>query len=110
MLWVVPARVEGTWRITVAGAPEQQPYTIKVKQKFQQLVGEALQGGRRVEVKDMRLEGNRIRFVLVPSASRAAPREFSGVVNGNQIRGEVTSARATARWTAKRLVTAAQAR
>ena len=110
MLWVVPARVEGTWRISVAGASDQQPYTIKVKQKFQQLTGEALQGGRRIEVKDVRLEGDRIRFVLVPPVPRAAPREFRGVVNGNVIRGEVTTARATASWTAKRLVTAVQAR
>lgn len=109
MLWVVPARVEGVWRIALAGNPDN-PYTIKLKQKFQQLEGEALQGGRRVEIKDMHLEGDKIRFVLQPGAPRAAPREFRGVVNGNQIRGEVTVAQVTVNWTAKRAVTSAQTR
>jgi len=109
MLWVVPARVEGTWRIALGGAPGQQPYTLKVTQKFQELEGEATQGGRRVEVKDMHLEGDRIRFMLQRPDSRAAPREFRGVVNGNQIRGEVTIAQSTATWSAKRLATTAQA-
>jgi hypothetical protein len=109
MLWVVPARVEGVWRIALAGNSDQ-PYTITLKQKFQQLEGEALQGGRRVEIKDLHLEGDKIRFVLQPGAPRAAPREFRGVVNGNQIRGEVTIAQVTANWTAKRVMTAAQTR
>lgn len=109
MLWVVPARVEGVWRIALAGSPDK-PYTITLKQKFQQLEGEASQGGRRVEIKDMHLEGDKFRFVLQPAAPRAAPREFRGVVNGNQIRGEVTIAHVVANWTAKRVVTSAQTR
>jgi len=109
MLWVVPARVEGVWRIAISGNSDKL-YTVTLKQKFQKLEGEARQGGRRVEIRDMQLEGNRIRFVLQPGAPRAAPREFRGVINGNQIGGEVTIAQATASWTAKRVVTAAQTR
>jgi len=109
MLWVVPARVEGVWRIAISGNSDKL-YTVTLKQKFQKLEGEARQGGRRVEIRDMQLEGNRIRFVLQPGAPRAAPREFRGVISGNQIGGEVTIAQATASWTAKRVVTAAQTR
>ena len=109
MLWVVPARVEGAWRIALAGSADK-PYTITLKQKFQHLEGEAMQGGKRIELKSAQLDGNKIRFVLQPPAPRAAPREFHGVVDGDQIRGEVTMAQVTAHWTAKRVVTAAQTR
>ncbi|MBI3919298.1 MAG: class I SAM-dependent methyltransferase [Betaproteobacteria bacterium] len=109
MLWVVPARVEGVWRIALSGNSDKL-YTVTLKQKFQKLEGEARQGGRRVEIRDMHLEGNRIRFVLQPGAPRAAPREFRGVINGDQIGGEVTIAQATANWTAKRVVTSARKR
>jgi len=109
MLWVVPARLEGVWRIASSGNSDK-PYTVTLKQKFQKLEGEVRQGGRRVEIRDMHLEGNRIRFVLQPGAPRAAPREFRGVINGDQIRGEVTIAQATANWTAKRVVTSARKR
>jgi hypothetical protein len=108
MLWVVPARVEGTWRIALPGN-SGKPYTLTLKQKFQQLEGEVRQSGQRIEIKDMRLEGNRIRFVLDPGPQRAAL-DFRGTVNGNQIRGEVTVGQSTAGWSAKRSASAAKKR
>jgi hypothetical protein len=109
MLWVVPARVEGTWRVSLVGESDR-PYTVTLKQKFQAVEGEAHQGGRRIELKTLQLEGNAIRFVLQPSGPRAAPREFRGVIDGDQMRGEAMVAQGAARWTAKRVVTAAQTR
>ena len=109
MLWVVPARVEGTWRITPAGGTDK-PYTLALRQKFQVVEGEAKQRGKRVELKSARLEGNTIRFVLQPAVPHAAPREFRGVIEGDQIRGQVTVAEGAAPWTGKRVVTAAQTR
>jgi precorrin-6B methylase 2 len=109
MLWVVPARVEGMWRLSLPGRSEK-PYTITLKQKFQQLEGEAVQGVKRISLKAARLEGNRISFVLAPANPGTAPREFRGVVNGDEVRGEVTIANGNARWSAKRVVTSAQTR
>jgi hypothetical protein len=109
MLWVVPARVEGTWRLSLPGR-SMQPYTLSLKQKFQQLEGGAVQGAQRLDLKAPRLDGNRISFVLAPQAPRAAPREFRGVVDGDQIRGEVTLGSGNASWSARRVVTSAQTR
>ena len=109
MLWVVPARVEGTWRIALGGATDR-PYTITLRQKFQSVEGEAQLGGQRIELKASPLVGNKIHFVLQPPGPRAAPREFRGVIEGDQMRGEATVAQSAVRWTAKRVVTAAQAR
>ena len=105
MLWIVPARVEGTWRLTLPGSGEK-PYTVTLKQKFQHIVGEAARGGQKVDLKATRLEGNRISFILPPDGSSGRIREFHGVVNGDEIRGE-TTAQGTAGWTARRVVTAA---
>jgi len=109
MLWVVPARVEGAWRVALPGG-SGKPYIITLKQKFQLLEGEAAQDGKRVDLKDARLEGNRISFVLVAATPRAAPREFRGVVDGDQIRGEATVPGGIAKWSAKRVASPAQAR
>jgi hypothetical protein len=109
MLWLVPAQVEGVWRVAVAGSADK-PYTITLKQKFQYLEGEVRQAGKRVEIKDLRLEGERIRFTLPAATALGAPREFRGVIDGNQMRGDVTGAGGSTHWTAKRVVTAAQTR
>jgi hypothetical protein len=106
MLWVVPARVEGTWRLMPAG--NEKPYTVTLKQSFQHLRGEAARNGQRIQLKGARLEGNRISFVLPPDGARAGMREFHGVVEGDEIRGGGT-APGSASWTARRVVTAAQA-
>ena len=107
MLWIVPARVEGTWRLTLSG-PGEKPYTVSLKQKFQHIAGEAARGGQKVDLKAVRLEGSRISFILPPDCSSGRIREFHGVVHGDEIRGE-TTAQGTAGWTARRVVTAVQA-
>jgi hypothetical protein len=109
MLWVVPARVEGTWRLTLAGSAEK-PYTVTLKQKFQHIEGAAARGGQKVDLKAARLEGSRISFMLPPDGARGGMREFHGIVEGDEIRGEAPAGRGSASWTAKRVVTAAQAR
>ena len=108
MLWVVPARVEGTWRLTLSGSAEK-PYTMTLKQKFQHLEGAAARGGQKVGLKAARLEGSRISFVLPSDGPRGRTREFHGVVDGDEIRGEAAAQGATG-WTARRVVTAAQRR
>ena len=107
MLWVVPARVEGTWRLTLSGSAEK-PYTMTFKQKFQHLEGEAARRGQRIELKAPRLEGTRISFVLPPDGPGGRMREFRGVVDGDEIRGEMPAAQGPATWTARRLVSAAR--
>jgi hypothetical protein len=109
MLWVVPARVEGTWRLTLAGSAEKH-YTVTLRQKFQHIEGAAARGGQKVDLKAARLEGSRISFVLPPDGARRGMREFHGIVDGDEIRGEAPAGRGSASWTAKRVVRAAQAR
>jgi SAM-dependent methyltransferase len=83
LLWIVPARVEGTWRV---GDGE-----LLLEQAFQVVTG-ALDGQ---PVADGRLRGDEISFTAGDSS-------YTGRVNGNTIEGTVTTRGAESRWRARR--------
>lgn len=102
-LWVVPAKVEGQWRVTVSGRGNET-VMLSFTQKFQQLEGAAVHGGERIALQDGQLEGNSIRFRLPEDAAgRNELREFQGTVDGDTIRGKIVSQRGAASWTAIRV-------
>jgi precorrin-6B methylase 2 len=86
LLWIVPARVEGTWRMTDG--------EITVEQRFQKLVGTLNAGGKAVPI-DGRMRGD----VIVFTAGGA---EYSGRVNGGTIEGVVTANGSSRPWNATR--------
>ena len=85
MLFIVPARVEGTWR------DAQGPLTIT--QQFQMISGTVTEGGRVTSISNGRMRGDQISFT-------AAGAEYRGRVNGGRIEGTVTSGGQAAPWTA----------
>lgn len=104
-LWVVPAKVEGRWQVTISGSGNEN-FIFSFTQKFQQLEGAAVHGGGRNALQDGHLEGNSIRFRLPEvAAGRNALREFQGTVDGDTISGKIVSQGGTASWTAKRIRT-----
>ncbi|HEX8192406.1 MAG TPA: class I SAM-dependent methyltransferase [Allosphingosinicella sp.] len=78
-LWVVPARVEGRWRMVRAegGAAE-----LTLRQSFQRLEGTLAAGGRSVPVRDGRLNGAHIRFAAGDGGAAAL---YEGIVRGDTI-------------------------
>lgn len=99
-LWIVPAPVQGAWRITRAG--EKAGGRLHIRQGFQHFDGKFSSGERTVDLKDGRLEGARLSFSLPAGNGR---RElFTGTVDRDQIRGEVRDGEmVVARWSATRL-------
>jgi SAM-dependent methyltransferase len=85
LLWIVPARVEGTWRM-----PHGE---LTLKQEFQMvsgsLSGKAISNGR--------LRGDQIRFSIDGV-------EYEGRVTGNTIAGTVTNGESKSNWRATRYV------
>jgi Methyltransferase domain len=77
-LWIIPARVEGSWRMEVSNAA---PATLQLAQQFQQVTGSSDMGGSRSEISNGRVNGNRISFQI-------GNRSFEGVVDGDSITGE----------------------
>jgi SAM-dependent methyltransferase len=99
--WVVPARVGGAWQLTAPGlVPE--PIALTLEQQYQFLRGGALNQDKRVRLAGGKLEANRIRFKLtLPNGAY----DFSGVVDGDRMQGEVVQNGRSIPWSATRTAT-----
>lgn len=96
-LWVVPAKVAGTWRVSLDGAGEQ---AMTLRQDYNGFDGDVRQGGRTEKLTDTRLKGQDIRFVRNDGSGRQI---FSGRVDGNRMEGTVElRGGKTVRWQAVR--------
>ena len=85
-LWIVPARVNGTWK-TPQG-------TLKLEQEFQMLSGSLNAGGKLLKVNG-KMNGDQINF----SAGNV---QYTGRVNGERIEGSMSSGPNPAAWNAVR--------
>jgi hypothetical protein len=75
LLWIIPAKVQGTWKI---GQDE-----LVVTQQFQMIYGKLNKGGKAITITDGRLRGNEITF-------RAGESLFTGRVDGSKMVGKVS--------------------
>ncbi len=87
LLWIVPAKVAGTW-----GTPQEE---LSLKQDFQMISGTIKSGSAANPIADGKVRGNEISFT-------AGAAKYSGRVNGNAIEGTVTSSGSNASWKATR--------
>ena len=107
-LWIVPAKVEGSWQTRLAIPPIERQLELTLTQRFQQVDAHARINGVPAQVWEPTLEGDRLSFMVVDSSDRdnEATLYFSGRVSGNVIEGElvrgVGSARSTIPWRAVR--------
>jgi len=74
-LWIVPAKVAGTWQIQHPGGP----ITVHLSQHFQQVTATARRNDAQLGVSQATLRGNRLRLVLDDGGK---PMEFVGQVRG----------------------------
>jgi precorrin-6B methylase 2 len=86
LLWIVPAKVGGTWRL-----PQGE---LTLEQEFQMLSGTLTAGGTPIEVTG-RLRGDEITL-------KAGNTEYTGRVNGNRIDGTARTGNGSTRWSAER--------
>ena len=86
LLYIVPAKVAGTWRL-----PQGE---LKLEQKFQTLTGTLSSGGQEIPIVKGRLRGEQITFV-------AGNAEYTGVVKGGTMQGSVKGG-ASGSWRANR--------
>jgi SAM-dependent methyltransferase len=108
-LWIVPAQVGGRWRTTVALPSGPLNFDLDVRQKYQEIDGVAwIEGPPPGGLWEAKLEGDRIRFVVVDSRERdhEASLYFEGRVTGNTMQGEgvrgVGSVLTSFKWQATR--------
>ena len=93
-LWIIPAKVDGSWSSTVQGSPAR---TLQLEQTFQMVGGSA----GNLQVSNGRLDGDRISFDLADGEN--AVERYEGRVAGGAIRGTVTLPDGRkVNWTARR--------
>ncbi|HTE14024.1 MAG TPA: SAM-dependent methyltransferase, partial [Burkholderiales bacterium] len=85
LLWIVPAKVDGNWKL---GNGE-----LTLKQQYQTLSGTLLVGDRSMAISDGKMDGERISF-------SAGNTRYSGRVNGDVMDGTVGAAKSP--WNATR--------
>ena len=108
-VWVIPADVAGLWRWSVPTQKGDQPYTLRLKQNFQEVSGHVtIQEGRRIRIKEAELAGDRLNFTVKydEANKQKVVMQFNGHVSGDTIHGnvEVTGGPLAGKytWTARR--------
>jgi hypothetical protein len=93
-MWIVPAKVGGTWKIDVTGGGARS-YEATLNQQYQNVSGNAKADGKTVPVSNGKLRGETITFNL-------DGRDFNGRVSGNKIEGSVKGAGGESKFVATR--------
>ncbi len=94
-MYVVPAKVAGSWSARMPPALSKQPATLELRQQLTRVTGSVKLNGRDVPLEDAKLRGDRLSFKL---AGRKG--EFSGQVKGRSIEGTMKAGSAEAPWSA----------
>ncbi|MCW5604185.1 MAG: class I SAM-dependent methyltransferase [Burkholderiales bacterium] len=106
-LWIVPARVEGTWRWEAEGGGPRS-YELTLRQHFQMVEGLIRTDSKMGQVRNLKLQGDHITFSVMDFAGveTVNRRDFVGRVNGDKIEGtmKLPNSDAEVKWTATRTV------
>ncbi len=94
-LWVVPAKVDGTWKVTDG----QTSFTIDLDQTFQKVTGVATLDGQQVPLQTARLDGADIELVV---GTGTQARTLKGRVNGSTIQPVASAGGDAGTWRAER--------
>jgi SAM-dependent methyltransferase len=95
--WIVPAKVNGTWRI-LSGS---DVWDLTLEQRYQMIEGSIQLGALHAGLREARLVGDRIGFVFVDNSG--VRHEFAGRVSGAAMEGTVRAEGGpVTRWTATR--------
>ena len=96
-LWIVPAAVEGSWRLDLRGGPSLE---VAFAQHFQKLEGTLSLGVVEAGLREAVLRGDAIRFGFVDQDGVAY--ELTGTVSGDRMSGRYQAAGRKGSWTAVR--------
>ena len=87
-LWIVPARIAGYWRGTLAGPEGEEPVVLDFTQRFQKFDGVAKSGKLKIKLQTTTLKGDQLSFMFFTKPGDNSTRhEFKGTVKGDLIEG-----------------------
>ena len=88
-LWIVPAKVEGTWTLREQG-PGNAQYTVNLSQKYQKITGDLAAGSAKQPLVGATVRGEEIRFAF--NDDKGVTRTLTGTVRGNELTGTLKGA------------------
>jgi len=90
-LWIIPARVAGTWESQIMVGSRSVRYEFILEQHYQLVHGAARAGERDAMVPQFRMVGEQFAFKLeVPGTGKPVSHQFRGLVKDGIIEGTVT--------------------
>ena len=98
LLWYVPARVDGVWRMGFEASSER--LTMTVIQSYQKISGEVFFGNNPRTLRNPEVRGDRVRFAVEDPNGRVW--SFHGRADGAVMRGFATDGVAQRRFSAQR--------
>ena len=96
-LWIVPARVQGTWSFALQGGAT---FSIDLEQTFQKIGGTVDLGRVRGGLRDARLHGDVLRFAFVDG--KGVLHELDGRATGDRLEGTFRAGTRKGRFSATR--------
>ncbi len=98
MLWIVPAKVGGSWKLKVGDGAETD---VSINQRFQMIDGTVQLPRINTSLREPRLLGDRISFTLMDAGANI--QAFTGRIIGDRMEGTARAASgAEVRWSARR--------
>jgi hypothetical protein len=94
-LWIVPAKVEGRWSVKTG---DGQTIDLELKQQFQEVEGTATVNGRSTPLREAKLRGADISFVVDLGDGKTTT--FTGRVDGNTIKATEATGGGAKDWQA----------
>ena len=95
--YIVPARVQGVWELTLPKALAGAPLRLQVTQEPHTVGGFVRDGKVELPLRDLTVRGERIQFGLLYKRRLIA---LEGTVNGKSMAGEARTGSARGPWTA----------
>ena len=86
-LWIVPAVVEGTWRIDLDAEERSEELIVAFSQRFQTIEASAQKMRQPLPIQNPTLTGAVVKFTITLGATAY---QFSGRVDGDRIQGTAT--------------------
>ncbi len=88
-LWIVPAKVDGTWTLREQGGANAQ-YTVNLAQKYQKVSGDVSAGGAKQPLVGASVRGDEIKFAF--NDDKGVTRTLTGAVRGGEMTGVLKGA------------------
>src|SRR5437879_4411845 len=98
--YVVPARVQGAWELTLPRALADAPLVVQITQEPHAIGGLIHHGNAELFLRDLTVRGEGVRFGLLYRSRLIA---FEGTVNGKTMTGEARAGSVREPWTARYL-------